>query len=47
MTYSYADTLHKHAVTSLSDGSSFQYDANGNMTQRVEHGVTSTILLAK
>ena len=28
-----------HAVTSLSDGSLFDYDANGNMTVRVENGV--------
>ena len=27
---------HVNAVRSLSDGSSFQYEANGNMTRRVE-----------
>ncbi|MCL4507177.1 MAG: hypothetical protein M1140_14320 [Chloroflexi bacterium] len=42
VTYSYTDTAHKHAVTSLSDGSSFQYDANGNMTVRIEKGVVYT-----
>ncbi len=42
MTYSYTNTLHKHAVTGLSNGSSFQYDANGNMTRRVEGGITYT-----
>jgi len=36
MTYGYSDTLHKHAVTWLSNGVTFQYDANGNMTRRVE-----------
>jgi len=36
MTYGYSDTLHKHAVTWLSNGMTFQYDANGNMTRRVE-----------
>ncbi|MCK5581374.1 MAG: VCBS repeat-containing protein [Candidatus Omnitrophica bacterium] len=30
-----------HAVTSLSDGSLFGYDENGNMTNRVEDGVTT------
>ena len=39
LTYNYSDTLHKHAVTGLSDGSSCQYDANGNMRLRVEGGV--------
>jgi YD repeat-containing protein len=28
--------LHPHAVQSRSDGGAFQYDANGNMTQRAE-----------
>ncbi|MCL4506710.1 MAG: hypothetical protein M1434_11110 [Chloroflexi bacterium] len=42
LTYSYTNALHKHAVTALSNGSLFQYDANGNMTQRVEGGVTYT-----
>ena len=30
-----------HAVTSLSDGSSFEYDENGNMTRRLENGITN------
>ena len=29
-----------HAVTSLSDGSTFAYDANGNMMTRVQDGKT-------
>ena len=33
-----------HAVRSLSDGSSFQYDANGNMTQRTEMSGTQLII---
>jgi len=32
--YSYNDSSHVHAVTSLSNGDSYQYDANGNMTDR-------------
>jgi YD repeat-containing protein len=36
------DTSHKHAVASLSTGESYTYDANGNMTQRVEGGLTYT-----
>ena len=35
-TYGYLDTPHKHAVMWLSNGVTFQYDANGNMTRRVE-----------
>ena len=33
-TYTYSST-HKHAVASISNGWGFQYNANGNMTQRV------------
>jgi RHS repeat-associated protein len=39
ITYTY-DSLHKHAVASLSAGESYTYDANGNMTCRTEGGVT-------
>jgi YD repeat-containing protein len=39
--YSYTySTTHKHAVTALSSGESYSYDANGNMTTRVENGLT-------
>ena|GEM_PF-2499263 len=34
MSYTYGDGDHKHAVTSLSSGWSYQYDQNGNMTER-------------
>ena len=40
VSYSYGDSSHAHAVTSLSNGGSFQYDANGNMTQRTVNGQT-------
>ena len=33
---------HKHAVASLSTGETYSYDANGNMTSRVEGGLTYT-----
>lgn len=39
-TSSYSDPAHKHAVTSLSTGETFTYDANGNMITRVEGGLT-------
>ncbi|MEW6402320.1 MAG: RHS repeat-associated core domain-containing protein [Chloroflexota bacterium] len=43
--YTYGSASHKHAVTEVSNQSSvdsYQYDANGNMTQRVEGGLTYT-----
>jgi YD repeat-containing protein len=39
VSYTY-DTNHPHAVASLSNGNSYTYDANGNMTQRVVNGQT-------
>lgn len=39
VSYAY-NTTHKHAVASTSDGRSFQYDANGNQTQRVVGGLS-------
>lgn len=41
-TYTYGNSAHKHAVTSLTTGETYTYDANGNMTQRVEGGLTYT-----
>jgi hypothetical protein len=38
--YNHNDPAHKHAVTSLGTGGSYTYDANGNMTCRVEDGIT-------
>jgi RHS repeat-associated protein/uncharacterized repeat protein (TIGR01451 family) len=40
--YTYGDSAHVHAVTSLSTGESYTYDANGNMITRVEGGLTYT-----
>ncbi|MBK8129275.1 MAG: RHS repeat protein [bacterium] len=34
--YNYYDTAHKHAVTHLNNIQKFWYDANGNMTKRIE-----------
>jgi YD repeat-containing protein len=42
LTYSFTDPAYKHALTALSNGSSYQYDADGNMTQRIEGGATYT-----
>jgi RHS repeat-associated protein/uncharacterized repeat protein (TIGR01451 family) len=41
-TYTYGNSAHKHAATALSSGESYGYDANGNMTTRVENGLTYT-----
>jgi len=43
-TYTYGDASHEHAVTHLSNGNSYFYDANGNMTTR--HVGTQTFNLA-
>jgi len=40
--YDYDDSNHPYAVTSLTTGESYSYDANGNMTSRTEGGVTYT-----
>lgn len=42
-TYSYGDPAHRHAVTGLSGGGSFSYDANGNMLTRHVGGVLYTL----
>lgn len=38
LTYTYGDTAHIHAATALSNGNSYGYDANGNMTARTVDG---------
>jgi hypothetical protein len=42
-TLTYADSAHKHAVTASSDGRTYGYDANGNMTTRNIGGVPNTL----
>ncbi|MDP2654709.1 MAG: RHS repeat-associated core domain-containing protein [Candidatus Doudnabacteria bacterium] len=45
LTYTYGQNgAGPHAVTSLSDGAVFQYDANGNMTVRQQGGVMTEYL---
>jgi RHS repeat-associated protein len=41
ISYGY-DPNHKHAVSSISAGGSYTYDANGNMITRIEGGLTYT-----
>jgi RHS repeat-associated protein len=40
--YTYGDSAHVHAATALSTGEQYTYDANGNMTERTEGGVSYT-----
>ena len=43
VTLTYGNSAHIHAVTSTSDGNTYGYDANGNMTTRVIGGITYTL----
>jgi len=44
VTLNYNDAAHVHAVTSLSNGNTYQYDVNGNQTTRVIGSDTYTML---
>jgi RHS repeat-associated protein len=43
VTYTYGDSNHAHAVTSLSNGNTYSYDANGNQVTRYVGGSTYTL----
>ena len=44
LSYTYGATAHPHAVTGLSDGSTYGYDANGSMNSRTRAGVDATFI---
>jgi RHS repeat-associated protein len=44
VTLTYNDAAHVHAVSSLSNGNTYQYDANGNQTTRVIGSDTYTMI---